>query len=48
MDDFDRVFRIVLILLLALTAFIIGAFILEVAKDPIPIGNCYDPPNGCQ
>jgi hypothetical protein len=48
MDDFDKVFRVVLILLLALTVFIIGAFVLEVANYPIPIGNCYDPPNGCQ
>ena len=48
MDDFDKVFRVVLILLLALTVFFIGAVMLEVANDPIPIGNCYDPPNGCQ
>ena len=48
MNDFDKVFRVVLSLLLALTVFIVGVFILEVANDPIPIGNCYDPPNGCQ
>ena len=48
MDDSDKVFRVVLIVLLALTIFLVGAFILEVANDPMPIGNCYDPPNGCQ
>jgi hypothetical protein len=48
MDDFDKVFRVVLILLLALTVFIIGTFLLAVIDDPIPIGNCYAPPDGCQ
>lgn len=48
MDDFDKVFRVVLIFLLALTIFVVGVVMLEVANDPIPIGNCYDPPNGCQ
>ena len=48
MDDFDKVFRVVLILLLALTVFIVGAFVMEVMNDPIPAGNCYAPPDGCQ
>ena len=33
-------------LLLALTVFLVGAVMLEVANDPIPIGNCYAPPDG--
>jgi len=48
MDDFDKVFRVVLTLLLALAVFTVGAFLLAVIDDPIPIGNCYAPPDGCQ
>ena len=48
MDDFNKVFRVVLTLLFALTVFLVGAVMLEVANDPIPSGNCYAPPDGCQ
>jgi len=27
---------------------ILGIAMDFIIRDPIPVGNCYDPPNGCQ